>query len=92
MAAAFGLAHDDLRAPTAPGALPAAKDHGMTQPDRVAETHVTIEVICESANCSLTKRGSWGATMRSAVMIAAKHHKATGHRTFARLTQETVYE
>ena len=56
----------------------------------MSKTYVTVEVICEE-HCTLTKRGSWVASMRSAVMIAGKHHKATGHVIFARLTQETVY-
>ncbi len=54
-------------------------------------TTVTVEVLCLTANCSLTKRGSFVASMRSACGIAAKHTNTTGHETLARLTQETSY-
>ena len=54
-------------------------------------TTVSVEVLCITANCSLTKQGSWCASMRAACGIAAKHQLATGHETLARLTQETSY-
>lgn len=54
-------------------------------------TTVSVEVLCLTANCSLTKRGSFVASMRAACGIAAKHTIATGHQTLARLTQETAY-
>ena len=52
-------------------------------------TTVDVEVICLTSNCSLTKRGSWCASMRAACGIAAKHSIATGHE-FTFLEEFTV--
>ncbi len=54
-------------------------------------TTVNIELLCVTANCTMTKQGSAVASMMSACGLAAKHRNRTGHETLARLIQETSY-
>lgn len=56
-----------------------------------ARTSIIIEALCEECGAIRKDGSAFCTSMGAAVSLAKRHHEATGHSAFARLTQETYY-